>query len=329
MAGLLLGPRFARAHDAAIAEIERDCGASFDRILLPGSPDGRLAEADVARVELAFFSGDVFPDSSRAFFAAVHGAQNLRWLHLFNTGTDHPVFQSFLARGVTVTNSAGANAGPIAQSLIAGMLALARRFPRFAEAQRRREWLALPDVTPPPDLATQTLVIVGLGAIGSEIARLARAFGLRVVGVRRTPRREDDPVDELVPPADLAAVLPRADWLALACPLTDDTRNLIDAAALALLPDGACVLNIARGEVIDQVALVAHLLSGRLGGAYLDVFVEEPLADSSPLWALPNVIVTPHASSISAGSRRRQAEIFLANLARWARKEPLANVVAP
>ena len=102
MAGLLLGPRFAGAHDARIAEVERESGASFERILLPDSPDERLAEADIARVELAFFSGDVFPDSSRAFFSAVQGAQRLRWLHLFNTGTDHPVFQRFIARGVTV-----------------------------------------------------------------------------------------------------------------------------------------------------------------------------------------------------------------------------------
>ena len=117
------------------------------------------------------------------------------------------------------------------------------------------------------------------------------------------------------------------DWLAIACPLSDETRGWIDAAALARLPDGACVLNVARGEIVDEAALVAELSSGRLGGAYLDVFEVEPLPDSSPLWSLPNVIVTPHASSISAGGGERQAELFFANLERFLRGEPLENTV--
>jgi phosphoglycerate dehydrogenase-like enzyme len=122
-------------------------------------------------------------------------------------------------------------------------------------------------------------------------------------------------------------VLPRAHWLAIACPLSDETRGWIDAAALALLPEGAHVINVARGEIVDEVALTAALHSGRIAGAYLDVFKVEPLSESSPLWSLPNVIVTPHAAALSAGNQARQAEHFLANLERWARGEPLANVV--
>jgi phosphoglycerate dehydrogenase-like enzyme len=325
--GLLLGSTFARIYGERLDEIERTTGASFERILLPEQADGRLDADAVARVELAFFSGDVFPDLSPAFFAAVHGAEKLRWLHVFNTGTDHPVFQRFLERGVVLTNSPGSNAVPIAQTAISGLLQLSRGFPEFAAAQRNRQWLASADVEAPVDLDQQTLVVVGLGSIGREIARLARALGLSVIGVRRTPPTGDDGVDEVVHPDALAGVLPRADWLVLACPLTDETRGLIDADALALLPQGARLLNVARGEIVDEAALVSALETGCLAGAYLDVFEVEPLPETSPLWTHPNVILTPHASSISAGSRRRQADIFLTNLAHWSRGEPLLNKV--
>jgi phosphoglycerate dehydrogenase-like enzyme len=123
-------------------------------------------------------------------------------------------------------------------------------------------------------------------------------------------------------------VLPRADWLALACPLTEWTRGWIDTEALARLPEGAHVLNVARGEVVDEAALVAALQDGRIAGAYLDVFEVEPLPEKSPLWTLPNVIVTPHAASISTGSRARQAEIFLENLRRWSQEQPLHHPVS-
>jgi phosphoglycerate dehydrogenase-like enzyme len=136
-----------------------------------------------------------------------------------------------------------------------------------------------------------------------------------------------DPVDELHHPAALAELLPRADWLALACPLTDETRNMIDTRALALLPRGARILNVARGEVIDEPALIEALRGGQVGGAYLDVFQIEPLPAESPLWDLPNVIITPHNSAASAGNDGRAAAIFLRNLRHWAHGEPLVNEV--
>jgi len=147
---------------------------------------------------------------------------------------------------------------------------------------------------------------------------------MKVIGVRRSPRG-GEPVDEMHPPARLGELLPRADWLVLCCPLTAETRALIDARMLAQLPRGARLVNISRGEVIDQPALIAALTDGRLAGAHLDVFAQEPLAADSPLWALPNVIVTPHNASASTGNAGRAARIFIANFARWARGEPLAN----
>ena len=171
------------------------------------------------------------------------------------------------------------------------------------------------------------MVVVGPGAIGNEVARLARALGLRVVGVRRSPRREGDHADEIVPPSRLDEVLPGADWLVLACPLTDETRGLIDARRIALLPRGARFVNVARGALVDEPALVAALAEERLGGAYLDVFAEEPLPASSPLWELPRVVVSPHDAGASSGNSGRVAEIFLDNLGRWLRGEPLAGEV--
>jgi phosphoglycerate dehydrogenase-like enzyme len=325
--GLLVGPEFLRRYGERVAAIAGETGAALEPIPLPADPAARLAPDQALRVDLAYFSGDIHPAHSAAFFSAAFSAEKLRWVHCFNAGTDHPIFARLLERGVCLTNSPGASALPIAHSAIAGLLALARRLPLFAAAQRERHWLEADAVEPPTDLAGETLAIVGLGGIGSEIARLGRALGLHVVGVRRSPPDAQLAVDEWVPPARLRDLLPRAHWLALACPLTDETRGWIDAEALALLPDGAHVINVARGEIVDEAALVAELRSGRIAGAYLDVFEIEPLPESSPLWSLPNVIVTPHAAALSAGNQARQAEIFLANLRRYAIGEPLVNVV--
>ncbi len=326
MAGFLCSRRLMEWAGDDIRGSAAAAGLPLDPILLPADPEARLGPGDLARVDFSFFSADVFPDYSRSFFAATQGAPNLKWLHLMNAGTDAPVFARLLERGVRLTTSSGSTARPIAQTAIAGMLMLARPFLAWGEAQRRHEWTPLGPPLP-ADLETQTIVVFGLGAIGKEIARLSLALGLHVVGVRRSPRQAGDPVHELVPPSALHEVIRRADWLALACPLTPETRGAINAAVIAALPRGARLLNVARGEVVDQDAMIDALRSGHLGGAYLDVTTPEPLPPESPLWSLANVIVTPHNSAISAGNESRQLAIFCENLARWARNEPLLNEV--
>ena len=322
----LVSPHFARTYDAEFKAAIAAAGLECELLLLPEDPEARLSAEDVARVDIAFFSLDIFPRLSRGFFAATAGAPNLKWMQVFNAGVDNPVFSAFIDRGVRLTTSSGSTAKPIAQTAIGGLLMLARRFPTWGESQRRHAWEPIrADV--PPDLETQTLAVLGVGAIGNEIARLARAIGLHVVGVRRSPQRNTDHVDEMVSTAALKQVLPRADWLALACPLTDETRGIIGAAELAMLPPGAHVINIARGEVIDEAALIEALRSGHIGGAYLDVVSTEPLPPESLLWDLPNVIISPHNSAIAAGNERRTVEYFLGNLAAWARGEALMNEV--
>ena len=303
-------------------------GQSIQWIHLPADPEARLDEAALRQIDVAFYSVDIFEKVNRSFFSAVRKAPQIRWVHVFNVGVDHPIFTAMLDAGMRITTSAGTSAVPIAQCAIAGLLMLARGFPFWLEAQRRHEWRQMRGAAQPPDLAGQTLCVLGLGSIGAEIARLAMALRLNVIGIRRSAPRADDPIAEIHPPSMLAQVLPRCDWLAIACPLTAETRRLIDAAALARLPAGARIINVGRGEIVDETALIEQLASGRLGGAYLDVFEKEPLAPDSPLWDLPNVILSPHNSLAARGNDGRVLELFVENFGAWLDDRPLKNEVA-
>jgi phosphoglycerate dehydrogenase-like enzyme len=324
---LVVSSRFRKAHGQDIAAAAQAAGITLDWLTLPDDPEARLDAATCARADIAFYTHDAFIERPRQFFSALGHAPRLKWLHVFNAGVDHPVFAGVLERGIRLTTSAGSTATPIAHTAIAGLLMLARGFPHWLDAQRRCAWEPLRGNAMPRDLDGQTLLILGLGHIGREIARLARALGLKVIGVRRSPRLPADPVDELHPPAALPALLPRIDWLVVACPLTADTRHLVNAERLAQLPQHACVINVSRGAIIDEPALIAALAGRKLAGAYLDVFETEPLPPDSPLWRLPNVIVTPHDSVASAGNDQRINRIFIDNLKRWVQGEPLVNEV--
>ena len=324
---LLLSHRCNADFGASILAAAARANLKLEPLVLPPDRDARLPDEDCARADIAFFSEDLFPEFSRQFFSAVRKAPRLRWLHVFNAGVDHPIYTEMLERGVRLTTSSGSTAGPIAQTAIAGLLMLARNFPRWLEGQRTHTWnpMRVPDF--PRDLKGQTALILGLGHIGNEIARLAKVLGLNVIGVRRGRRQPGDRADELHPPEKLPELLPRADWLIVACPLTDATRGLVDADVLAKLPQGARLINIARGEIVEEPALIAALKNGRLAGAYLDVFAKEPLPPESPLWDMPGVFVSPHNSSAASGNDQRVTAIFLDNLGRWARDQALVNEV--
>ncbi len=329
MPGLLISHAFHHKHNERLAALESELGFDVDHIVMPEDPDGRVGSDDLRQATLAFFSSDIYPSHSRQFFAAAQGAENLEWMHIFPAGSDFPLFQDFLKRGIRLTNSSGASAVPIAQTAIAGLLMLARGFPHWLDAQRRRSWEPLADAGVPGDLSTQTMLVVGVGAIGREISRLGQALGLYVIGVRRSPRDADDPVDEMHTPSELPGLYPRADWLAIAAPLTAETEGLIDSAALDALPAGTALLNVGRGPIVDEAAMTERLATGALSGAYLDVFEEEPLSESSKLWELPNVIISPHNSAASTGNAGRVTEIFFDNYQRWASGNALLNEVSP
>ncbi|MEM7410875.1 MAG: D-2-hydroxyacid dehydrogenase [Myxococcota bacterium] len=305
--------------------VARDCADALARRapdLVPVVVRGELDAEALATVEAAFFSGDLYPDHMGPFLRWVSNAPELRWLHSFSAGVDNPFFQGLLNRGVRVTTSSGANARAVAQLGALFLLALARELPARLDAQRARRW----ERRRVRDLEDARLVVLGMGPIGAEIARLGTALGMKALGLRRTPRG-DEPCPTW-PLERLDEALAGADFLALALPLTPETRGLLGRDRLARLPRGACLVNVGRGELIDESALVEALQSGQLAGAGLDVFETEPLPETSPLWNLPNVLVTPHDGGFTPASRRHAVTHFLENLSRWTEGAPLVNEAA-
>jgi len=323
---VLVSHHFNAKFGAQFVAAAREYGVDVTLLVLPPEPDSRIEDDTAKRAQVAYFSGDIFPHFTKQFFSATRKAPELKWMQVFNAGVDHPVFASVLERGVRLTTSSGTAAEPIAQTAIAGMLYLARNFSRWTAGQRQRKWNPMRVQDFPPDLRGQTMLVYGVGRIGAEIARLARLLGLHVIGVRRS-RANGDATDELHTPAELDSLLARCDWLVIACPLNAETRGMVNASLLDRLPQGARFINISRGEIVDEPALIDALKNGRLGGAYLDVFAQEPLPSDSPLWDLPNVVITPHNSVASSGNEARVNALFLDNLRRWKTREPLINEV--
>lgn len=264
--------------------------------------------------------------STQRFYDQLLGSPRLAWVQMHSSGADRPVFLELQKRGVVLTTASGSNAPVVVQSALAGFLSLARHFPALMAARCAREWKPHILTGLPRDLQGQTAVIVGWGPIGRQLAQHLSIFGLKLIVVRNQAVAADAGV-ETVDFAGLPAVLPRADWLFLACPLTAQTRGLMDAHAFAAMPRGAGLVNVARGEVVVEPDLIEALHSGQLGSAYLDVFAAEPLLPDSPLWDLENVIMTPHCAGQSDGTAARVAGIFLANLACWLAGRPMRNVV--
>jgi len=324
---ILLSEPSSCEHRAAIDVAMK--GLPWQPVLVPEIGDPRGVDTDVAFVsrDVTGLSTkhEILPSTQR-FYTAMLEAPSLRWTHVHSAGADRAVFGQLRLRGVTVTTSSGANAGVVAQTALAGLLALARHFPQLLDAQREQRWAPLIGTGLPRDLQGQTATIVGWGPIGQQIGAVLRLFGMSVAVVRQRATPAGDGF-ETVTFDTLYEVLPRTDWLILACPLTDRTRGLVDAAALRQLPPGARLVNVARGEVVDEPALIEALRAGRLAGAYLDVFAHEPLPAGSALWSLPNVIATPHSAGFSDGNAARVVDIFLANLGRWMAGQPLRNVV--
>lgn len=324
---LIVSHRCHAIYGAELQATVNRLGLPHEVVALPADKDARLSDADVARGEIAFYSQDLNPAHGRQFFSAVRKGPNMKWIHVFNIGVDHPIYNEMLERGVRVTTSAGTTAQPISQTALTGMLMLSRGFPFWIKAQAERRWQQVRLQDSPPDLPGQTVVVYGMGSIGTAFARLAKALGMNVIGVRRSPQKPGDPVDEMHAPDQIDKLLPRAQWLMLCSPLTNETRKLINAQRLALMPKGAYILNVSRGEVIDEAAMIAALQSGHLGGAYLDVFETEPLPAESPLWGLPNVIITPHNSTSSNGNERRVFDCFVHILEQYKKGGPLTNEV--
>ncbi len=264
-------------------------------------------------------------------------APRLAWIHSASVGVEHLRSAAILERGITVTNGRGVFSRPIAEYVLMMVLAIARHLPALLDLQRERTWQPLQG----EELRDLTLGIVGVGSIGRAVASCGAALGMHVVALRQHPELgvaaqpgiDEEPLpvapraDLVLPPERLHELLGRSDFSVLSVPLTARTEALIDERALAAVKPGAWLINVARGRLIDDAALLRALREGPLGGAVLDAFREEPLPASSPFYGLPNVIVTPHTSWSTTRVRERSIEVFAANLERYVRGEPLHNVV--
>lgn len=231
------------------------------------------------------------------------------WIHLLSAGAERLLAMDLPFERLRVSTSSGVHAATIGEYVLGGVLYLAKSFGTYAAQQRERRWQR----TATGEIEGRTMAIVGLGAIGEGIAVRARAFGMRVIGTKRSPERVEG-VDEVFAPDRLHEVLAQADAVAVAVPLTPATRGLIDADAFAAMKPDAVFVNVARGAVVDEAALVEAVRERRIAGAVLDVFETEPLPEDSPLWGLDNVLITPHVSGSTPVYMRKAVDVFVRNV---------------
>jgi len=293
-----------------------------DGMLLLG--DGTPIEREEAGIEVAWATSDLYDDDRavlRPFFGLVRRLDTLRWFQSAAAGFEAPIFGELIRKGILFTKS-DVHSIPIAEYVLRAALDHFQKPERWAAAQSERRW----DIYEFDEVFGSTWVVVGLGSIGTEVSARARALGAHVIGVRRRPS-SGEPVDEMVTPGDLPAVLPRADVVVLCTPANASTDKLVDDAFLGAMSGRALLVNIGRGSVVDEAALVRALDNGQIAAAALDVFETEPLPADSPLWTHPKVTVTPHTSAISSARLSRQADLFTDNLSRYRRVEPLRNLV--
>lgn len=253
-------------------------------------------------------------------------APNARWFQLWSAGADWFVKTRPEDDEAIVTNTSGIHALNIGEHVFAMLLAFARNLPQAFRSQEAGQWQRVGSEHL-FELTGKTMLILGLGAIGRQCAHLAKAFGMQVIGLRRNPDKGHEGVDEMVGVGDLLSVLPKADVVVSTLPGGPHTKYLMDARAFDAMQNGAYFINIGRGETVDEKALVDALSQGSIAGAGLDVFEEEPLPESSPLWGLENVIITAHYAGETPYYTERALGVFTDNLRRFVAGEPLRNVV--
>jgi phosphoglycerate dehydrogenase-like enzyme len=293
-----------------------------------------LAAGTPCDADIAFMTREVTGRSSKGnptpelvgFDTVVRAAPGLKWLQIHPAGAERPLYRELRARGIKVTTASGATAVTVSHSVLGALIAINRRFPLLADAQRRHAWEPRLGERSPRDLKGQCAVIVGLGPIGRNIARLLKGLDMRSIGVRRSAELVPE-CDRTIAYGDLPKVLPEADWLILCCPASPLTRGIASAKVFAAMPRGAHFINVSRGEIAVEKDVIEALQSGQLAGAYLDVFEREPLDPASTLWDMPNVLISPHTASHSLGQNEAIFGIFLDNLESFRAGRKLRNDV--
>jgi phosphoglycerate dehydrogenase-like enzyme len=272
----------------------------------------------------------------------LEAGRGLEWVHSGAAGVGSSLTPAMLESPVVFTNSAGVHAPPMAETVLAMLLYFGRGLDFAVEGQRRREWTTEPyyvSGAPITELSDATIGIVGFGGIGREVARRVASLGARVIAAKRRPAQPGEAnlepvagggvlgsrIEMVWGPSGLDAVYRESDAIVVCAPDTPETRGMIDADALARMKAGAVLVNVARGRLVDEGALVAALREGRIRGAGLDVFSQEPLPADSPLWSLPNVVVTPHVSAVTRGFWRRETDLIVRNLDRYVTDVPVSE----
>jgi len=257
-------------------------------------------------------------------------AGNLRWIYSITAAVDQFLYPELVSSKIAISNAGSVHGPVVAEHAIAVLLALAKRLPSAVRYQDRRKWAmeAIWSEQPRPrEVRGATLVVIGLGSIGAEVAQMAAALKMHVIGVREHPERGAAGAHEVMGYESLDSAIGRADFAVLAAPLTSRTRHLIDARRLQLFKPGAFLINVSRGALVDEAALVKALRDRRIAGAALDVFEEEPLSRWSPLWKMPQTLITPHTAFLTENVWQRHYEVFTANLKRYLAGQALEDVV--
>lgn len=286
----------------------------------------RRWEEMLGRAELLF---SIPGDSAEGLRDAVRHSPNLRWIQATSAGAGEKVREAGLSPEeldrVAITTSSGVHAGPLAEFCVFGLLAFTKGLPRLLRDKEEKRW----DHYPMRELKDRTVLVVGLGKVGLEVARLTGCLGMRVVGLKRHAGSDVPHAEEVHPPENLKELVPRADAVVVTLPLTEETRGMVDREAIGLMKRDCIFVNVGRGGVVDESALSEALKEGRILAAALDVFRDEPLPPESPLWGLPNVLISPHTAALSEAENGRIAELFRENLRRYLGGEPLLNRVGP
>ncbi len=315
--------RFDEESIAAIHQLDsRISVLDYGNVLRGTAPEG--AEKEELLRSLA--DVEIMVGTNRLGVEYFDAAPNLRWFQAMNAGLERLDRAGILQRGFAVTNGSGLSSPAIGEWCMAAMFALAKQFPGYVRNQSESRW---EHIRGGVSIAGKTCGIVGLGSIGREVATRARAMGMRVIATRRTVDGPDPDCDAVMPYSALHALLAESDFVVICVPLTRETHHLIDAAALSAMKPTASILNIARGDVIDQVALTTALKDATIASAALDVTTPEPLPSDDPLWALPNVFITPHASWASDNRDGVAAALFIENLQRYLAGDTLHNLARP
>jgi phosphoglycerate dehydrogenase-like enzyme len=291
---------------------------------------GSCAVRDQRTLENRIAEADVLVISGLWQNSLLEGAKKLRFIQSIGAGTDQFPRDELARRGIRLASARGVNARAVAEHAMALILALSRRVPEARDNQAKHRWRGMiGDLAAREDeLGGKTLLVVGLGDIGGRLARLAKAFEMRVIGLRRDPAAGRGAADAVHRMDELNGLLPDTDFVALTCPLTKETEDLIDADAFGRMKPSAYLINVARGRVVDEAALVEALAANRIAGAGIDVTAEEPLAPSSPLWDMPHVLITPHTAGETRRYEDNVIEILRDNLARlWRGEQQLRNQV--